>query len=168
MGSSLITAFNNNNPSYLIVLTPKSFCLYCCISQSNGAPIWTLLCQVQRNLTLVFLSWSTYPDPLPPTMATFFPAGTSKETPLSTFCPSKYSKYTSSNLMVASWGATSSGGAISFSFGHKGYKKTLLAVILAVIFTFWGMRNGFSQTCFEDNPLQWHCQNNGSRAALLH
>lgn len=68
------------------------------------------------TLDSLFLWELTYPDPLPPTMATFFPAGTSKDTPFKTFWPSKYSKYTSSKRMVASCGAMANGGARSFSY----------------------------------------------------
>ena len=54
----------------------------------------------------------TYPDPLPPTMATFFPAGTVKDKPLSILCPGTYSKWTSSNVILDSWGVIRSSGAV--------------------------------------------------------
>lgn len=70
-----------------------------------------------KGLTVSVLVWMlTYPDPLPPTIATFFPAGTSKDTPFKTFWPSRYSKYTSSKRMVASCGAMVNGGARSLSY----------------------------------------------------
>ena len=58
----------------------------------------------------------THPDPLPPTMATFFPAGTSKDTPARTFCPSRYSKCTLSKAMAAVCGVICRGGASSLSY----------------------------------------------------
>lgn len=58
----------------------------------------------------------THPDPLPPTMATFFPAGTSKDTPARTFCPSRYSKCTLSKTMAAVCGVICRGGASSLSY----------------------------------------------------
>ena len=54
----------------------------------------------------------TYPDPLPPTMATFFPAGTVNDKPLSIFCPGTYSKWTSSKVILDFWGLTRSSGAV--------------------------------------------------------
>lgn len=63
----------------------------------------------------------THPDPLPPTMATFFPAGTSKDTPARTFCPFRYSKYTLSKAMDAVWGVIFRGGASFLSYEKKNF-----------------------------------------------
>ena len=66
--------------------------------------------QVPKVGELLFLC-STYPDPLPPTMATFFPAGTVNDSLLRICRPSTYLNITSSNVMVAVSGLISSSGA---------------------------------------------------------
>ena len=55
----------------------------------------------------------TYPDPLPPTIATFLPVGTVKLRPLNRCWSSEYPKYTSSKVIVASCGVTCNAGAFS-------------------------------------------------------
>ena len=61
----------------------------------------------------------THPDPLPPTMAIFFPAGTQNVIPCRIFCPGTYSKYTSSKVMVDVGGSTCSTGAPTSLWHHR-------------------------------------------------
>ena len=61
----------------------------------------------------------THPDPLPPTMAIFFPAGTQNVIPCRIVCPGTYSKYTSSKVMVDVGGSTCSTGAPTSLWHHR-------------------------------------------------
>ena len=66
----------------------------------------------------------THPEPLPPTMAIFFPAGTLNVIPCRIFCPGTYSKYTSSKVMVDVGGSICSTGAPT-SLWHHRHKRNL-------------------------------------------
>ena len=67
----------------------------------------------------LYRSYLTYPDPLPPTIATFFPDGTVKVNPLRILWPGTYSKYTSLKVMIDSCGETLSTGAFGFAWKHN-------------------------------------------------
>ena len=62
----------------------------------------------------------SYPDPLPPTNATFFPAGALNDNPLKIGLSSTYWKCTSSNVIVNLSGGRIRFGALGFSFKTKG------------------------------------------------
>lgn len=78
-------------------------------------------------LSIVIYTQSTYPDPLPPTIATFFPEGTENDNPFRIFCPGKYSKCTLLNVMADSVGvANNSGASTLFWKKPRAYKKNTI------------------------------------------
>ena len=74
---------------------------------------------------------TTHPDPLPPTMAIFFPAGTQNVIPRRIVCPGTYSKYTSSKVMVDVGGSTCSTGAPT-SLWHHRHKLNLCDDVISI------------------------------------
>lgn len=59
-----------------------------------------------------------YPEPLPPTIATFFPEGTVNEIPSRILFPSRYSNTTFSKVISAEFGGKRNTSASGFTFKY--------------------------------------------------